>query len=84
MKFQIITAGLIALTGAQSNGRCPAGYVEDSIETSLDFTCDDIDECTLGTHTCSDDATCINTGGKYKCECNSGKRLNYDHQIMVP
>lgn len=83
MKLQILITGLIAMSGAQSNSRCPEGFVENSIETSFDFTCDDIDECTLGTHTCSDDATCINTAGGYTCKCNSGKRSNYDHQIMV-
>ena len=74
-EFQIITTGLIALN-AQSNSRCPGGFVEDSIEKSFDFTCNDIDECTLGTHTCSDDRTCINTAGGYICKCNSGKRSN--------
>ena len=42
------------------------------------MTCNDIDECALGTHVCSADATCINTagaydatkGGSYDCTCS--------------
>ena len=32
----------------------------------------DIDECTLGLHECSTNATCVNTPGFYTCHCNSG------------
>ena len=34
--------------------------------------CQDIDECTLGTHTCDINAECNNTPGAYECECNNG------------
>ena len=32
----------------------------------------DINECTLGTHTCHTHATCTNTVGGFNCSCNSG------------
>ena len=32
----------------------------------------DIDECTIGFHECSANATCVNTPGFYACRCNSG------------
>ena len=70
MNFKFFTAGLIALTGAQSNDGCPEGY--DIVITSMGFTCNDVDECALGTHTC--DTVCINTAGNYICECKPGKR----------
>ena len=32
----------------------------------------DIDECTLGLHECSTNATCVNAPGFYTCHCNIG------------
>jgi len=32
----------------------------------------DINECSLGTHNCNANATCINTNGGFSCSCNSG------------
>ena len=32
----------------------------------------DTDECTAGTHNCSTNGVCINAGGSYTCECNTG------------
>ena len=32
----------------------------------------DIDECSLGTHNCATNATCIYSDGSYTCVCNSG------------
>ncbi|XP_078349730.1 uncharacterized protein LOC144634592 [Oculina patagonica] len=32
----------------------------------------DIDECAVGTHSCSVDAACNNTEGSYNCTCKSG------------
>ena len=85
MKLKFFTAGLIVLTGAQSNGLCPEGYKETTNDAG--FTCADIDECTLGTDTCSDNASCTNTvprngGPKFTCECFEGKRTNFGHRIM--
>ena len=75
MKLKFFTAGLIALTGAQSNDLCPEGF--ETVTTSTGYRCIDVDECALGTHTCeTDHAKCSNTAGKYICECNPGKRSN--------
>ena len=32
----------------------------------------DIDECSLGTHGCSENAICTNTFSSYTCECKDG------------
>ncbi|KAJ8307442.1 hypothetical protein KUTeg_015526 [Tegillarca granosa] len=32
----------------------------------------DIDECSIGLHNCSDNATCTNIPGSFTCTCNSG------------
>ena len=45
---------------------CQAGFNGDGI------TCDDIDECIVGSHQCSFHATCSNTEGSYTCSCNTG------------
>ena len=80
MKLKFFAAGLIALTGAQSNNLCQEGYEVEMISTG--YICNDIDECAQGTHTCSDNAKCTNTLGSYTCECKSGKRSKCGHQIM--
>ena len=36
----------------------------------------DIDECSVGTHNCSQ--VCINTAGGFNCECNKGFLLDTD------
>jgi len=36
----------------------------------------DIDECTEGTHNCSQ--TCTDTEGSYNCSCTSGFTMNKD------
>ena len=75
MKLKFFTAGLIALTGASIN--CPEGY-----EAKLDrfaYICIDSDECSLGTHTCSDAEICVNIIGSYTCVCFSGKRSNFGY-----
>lgn len=32
----------------------------------------DLDECALGTDSCSDQAQCTDTDGSYTCDCNPG------------
>ena len=39
---------------------------------SIWYLCLDIDECAIGSHNCSKDATCTNTVGSYVCECDEG------------
>ncbi len=47
---------------------CGSGYT-----LNVDgHTCDDINECTLGTDNCDANATCANTAGSFTCTCNSG------------
>ena len=36
----------------------------------------DVDECQISSHNCSDNATCINTGGSFNCSCKPGYRGN--------
>ena len=38
----------------------------------LNFLSLDIDECIGGLHSCAETATCLNSDGSYKCECNAG------------
>jgi hypothetical protein len=36
------------------------------------FDCVDVDECALGTHSCSSNQTCFNTQGSHVCNCSPG------------
>ena len=40
--------------------------------SSLIFIVADIDECSTNSHDCDSLATCINTNGSFKCDCNEG------------
>lgn len=52
--------------------KCPEGFVLDNDER----TCIDIDECSAGSHNCSD--FCVNADGSYHCSCPSGLLLSAD------
>ncbi|XP_078490011.1 fibulin-7 isoform X1 [Ciona intestinalis] len=43
---------------------CPPGY---DITGDNNQDCHDIDECERGTHNCTDDQYCFNTGGSFQC-----------------
>ena len=42
----------------------------DGFELIDEFTCNDIDECALGTHSCEFDEECTNNAGGYTCDCS--------------
>ena len=45
----------------------------DLYDSSFSFYSPDIDECSSeATLTCSDNSTCVNTQGSYKCTCDAG------------
>ncbi|XP_066275444.1 fibrillin-2-like [Branchiostoma lanceolatum] len=68
--------------GSSETGSCnrhcphgaPAGPRCNCAGTGYTGTCcdNDIDECTSGTDHCHQHATCTNTVGSYRCECDSG------------
>ncbi|XP_070064143.1 uncharacterized protein [Drosophila virilis] len=57
---------------------CPPGYASEV------FSCQDLDECALGTHKCSHD--CFNTAGGYQCLCPRGMSLQEPdgHTCVAP
>ncbi|KAL7732539.1 hypothetical protein ACLKA6_019174 [Drosophila palustris] len=57
---------------------CPPGYASEV------FSCQDIDECSLGSHKCSHD--CFNTPGGYQCLCPRGMSLQEPeaHTCVAP
>ena len=39
------------------------------------FACEDVDECSTGTHKCKNPAFCVNELGSYRCEYPEGYKL---------
>ncbi|CAB4032885.1 fibrillin-2-like isoform X48 [Paramuricea clavata] len=35
-------------------------------------SCENINECAVGTDNCHEDAACLDTDGSYECSCNEG------------
>ena len=76
--------GVVTITVAENafesaDSGCAAGYTGTAVAScgtdGGDFSyagCDDIDECTAGTHTCDANAACTNTDGSFTCACNEG------------
>ncbi len=51
------------------------GHTCSGIQLTLSYACyyfTDIDECSEGSHTCDKNATCTNTDGSFKCQCEIG------------
>ena len=46
---------------------CMSGFEENEAGE-----CDDIDECETDLHNCSNEQSCLNTDGSFKCECKNG------------
>ena len=64
-------------SGATCQPTCAAGFVVSGTTscnagTLTAATCQDKDECALGTDDCAGDAACINTDGGFSCNCNNG------------
>lgn len=49
-----------------------AGYRLDELSN----TCQDVNECLVGLHTCGPQQNCINTPGSFRCECPTGYRID--------
>ena len=60
---------VIALVLGLSLGLAPCG---DGYAGMGVGNCDDIDECTDGSHTCHEDAACTNNLGGFECACKKG------------
>ena len=56
---------------------CPSGYAEDDEGVCVDF-----DECAAGSHSCGDNAQCVNTDGGHFCSCNSGYAPSGDNWTL--
>ncbi|KAK1342692.1 hypothetical protein QTO34_015458 [Cnephaeus nilssonii] len=60
---------------------CSPGYRPGSGATKFsnasENTCQDVDECTSGQHSCHQSTQCHNTKGSYECRCRSGWKPIY-------
>uniref|UniRef100_A0A8C0TTM3 EGF-containing fibulin-like extracellular matrix protein 1 n=2 Tax=Canis lupus familiaris TaxID=9615 RepID=A0A8C0TTM3_CANLF len=58
--------------------QCATGY-----EQSEHNVCQDIDECTAGTHNCRADQVCINLRGSFACQCPQGYQKRGDQCVDI-
>ncbi|EDW93781.2 uncharacterized protein LOC6533343 isoform X1 [Drosophila yakuba] len=61
---------------------CAAGYELLKLDGIRGY-CFDIDECSQGTHGCSDQMLCENLNGSYTCLCPPGYALGLDNHIVT-
>ncbi|XP_052846426.1 LOW QUALITY PROTEIN: fibrillin-1 [Drosophila gunungcola] len=61
---------------------CAAGYELLKLDGFRGY-CFDIDECSQGTHGCSDQMLCENLNGSYTCLCPPGYALGLDNHIAA-
>ena len=52
--------------------RCGSRFTGFDGFTGDGHSCDDIDECADGTHSCSTNAICSNNVGSFECDCVEG------------
>ena len=45
-------------------------------------SCEDEDECAIGTHDCNPEATCTNTAGGFTCSCPADKIEVCDFTVL--
>ncbi|XP_077189620.1 EGF-containing fibulin-like extracellular matrix protein 1 [Paroedura picta] len=58
--------------------QCAVGY-----QASDHNVCQDIDECTAGTHNCRSDQLCLNLRGSFVCQCSPGYQKRGDQCIDI-
>ena len=58
---------------------CPAGYAENDEGICVDF-----DECAAGSHSCEENASCVNTVGAHACACNTGYESGEGWTFLSP
>lgn len=61
---------------------CAAGYELLKLDGIRGY-CFDIDECSRGTHSCSEQMLCENLNGSYTCLCPPGYALGMDNHIAT-
>ncbi|XP_069084925.1 protein kinase C-binding protein NELL2 isoform X2 [Pleurodeles waltl] len=65
--------------GCRNGGTCVAPNVCLCSQGFTGLSCEtDIDECSTGRHSCSNDTTCFNLDGAYDCRCPHGKNCTGD------
>ncbi|XP_078530402.1 protein kinase C-binding protein NELL2 isoform X4 [Lissotriton helveticus] len=65
--------------GCRNGGTCVAPNVCLCSQGFTGLSCEtDIDECSTGRHSCSNDTTCFNLDGGYDCRCPHGKNCTGD------